>query len=63
MKSYCEKAFPKVRIRTRKLKRSKADSQIEKRNKMKIKLIKPSTEEVNDDSLEKIEEEIAEILA
>ena len=31
-KSYCEKAFRKVRVRTKKLKRSEADSLIEKQN-------------------------------
>ena len=63
LKSYCEKSFPKVRVRTRKLKRSEADSLIEKRNKMKLKLIKANKEGHDDDSLKQIEEEIAETLA
>ena len=63
MKSYCDKAFPKVRVRTRKLKRSEADRLIEKRNKIKLKKIRANTEGDNDDSLKQLEEEISEILA
>ena len=63
LKSYCDKAFPKVRVRTRKLKRSEADRLIEKRNKMKLKQVMANTEGDNDDSLKHIEEEISEILA
>ena len=63
LKSYCDEAFPKIRVRTKKLKRSKADPLIEKRNKLRLKLMKSNQKEEDDESLKHIEGEISEILA
>ena len=63
LKSYCDKSFPKIRVRTKKLRRSKADPLIEKRNKLRLKLMKSNKKEEDDESLKHIKGEISDILA
>ena len=63
LESYCNKAFPKIRIRPRKSQSSKADKLIDKRNCLKKKQDDDKTSSLEDNQLEDLEVQIADILA
>ena len=61
--SYCEKAFPLVRIRARQIKKSSADDLIKKRNVLVKKMENGSINKSEEMKKIEIDNEIAEILA
>ena len=63
LQSYCKKSFQKIRVRIRRNVTSSVDLLIEKRNKLKQKLSEDNLDIEKDNTLKKIEEEIAEVLA
>ena len=63
LKSYCEQAFPKIRVRTKRLRQSQADYLIKERNIIKKKQDNNSSNNEEDTKVKKLEKEIANIIA
>ena len=60
--SYCKKAFPKIRIRTKRIRGSAADKKIQERNVLKKKQTESKTTSSEDKHLKNLESEIGKIL-
>ena len=61
--SYCERSFPKIRVRTKRIKRSAADKLIQNRNHLKKKQDDKKTSKYEDLNIITMEKQISDIIA